>query len=277
MDVHSTVYRWMSRWGRPRIHVRVIYSNIRSCARGKVVPKSQAAGESRRCIDARRSGLREMTQSPSHYNIVRSPSASSAPPALPPPSRSVSVSLSLHLSLLTLVTPFSPRATHSAAQLRSPTPALPSAGAGPPPRARLVPRSAPTSSMPRSKRPRLATVSVVSVRDTRSFSRRRSDESGSRARPRSVCVRCPSFRVRVRFSRLFLDDSESKTRRASAFRIPLSFPPTVPAPAAVAAAAAATAHVDAMCPAMSMCWFRFALRPSARRRVSQVRATFECA
>lgn len=76
--------------------------------------------------------------------------------------------------------------------------------------------------MPRSKRPRLAAVSVVSTRDTRPFSEeRRGDESGSLAC--SVCVSLVSLFPRVRallFSlsrRLFLDDSESKTRSRSAF------------------------------------------------------------
>lgn len=114
-----------------------------------------------------------MTQSPSHYNIIRS-----LLPSQP---------------LLPLLPLFSPGplipqlscAPHSGAPFRRRRSSA----------ARLVPRLEPTSSMPRSKRPRLATVSVVSVRDTRSFSRRRGDESGSLVC--SVCVRCPSFRVRA--------------------------------------------------------------------------------
>lgn len=74
---------------------------------GRLVHKGQAGRQagrrvSRCCIDARRSGLREMTQSPSHYiisSVLRCPLA----PPPPPPVR---------LVLL--------RAAHSAAQLRSP-------------------------------------------------------------------------------------------------------------------------------------------------------------
>lgn len=52
--------------------------------RGKVGLKGPGRRVSARCIDARRSGLREMTQSPSRYITIRPSSHFSSPPSLPP-------------------------------------------------------------------------------------------------------------------------------------------------------------------------------------------------
>lgn len=108
--------------------------------------------------------------------------------------------------------PFCPRASHSAAQLRSPLRrSLPQAQVF-----RRAPR--PGAHKFNAKVKAATTRNRVGRECARYYSfvveEERRRERFARC---SVCVRCPSFRVRA--SRLFLNDSESKTRR-----VPLFFP-----------------------------------------------------
>lgn len=129
---------------------------------------------------------------------------------------------------LSLFSPFLPRATHSAAQLRSPL-------------GRSLPQAQVFRRAPRPASGAHKFNAKVKAATTRNHVGRKCARYsfvlvGSLAPvPCARRVRCPSFRVRA--SRLFLDDSESKRHVA------LRFPPVVPLPSSL---------VDAM----SMCCFR---------------------